>query len=278
MLPDAAEHVPVRLVRPAARGPARIGGSGRTAALIRHNAILLGRDPGALASRLILPLAFLILLHPLYEAAQGHRGGVTQAVIATLVTFSLLALSIVGGSILTDRIWHTWERVWMTPAHPAEVLAGKAIPVLGVLLAQQALIIGFGVAALGLTVAAPRPLGLALLALALLAWSGTLLGLGALIGVLARSMSELSAAYDIGAMIMSSLGGALVPLAAMPSWVRDIAPASPGYWAVAALRGALSGDAGRTLAGAAVLAGFAAAAGLAAAARMRRGWGRSGRL
>lgn len=275
MLPDTAAGIAGPSARSAA--PADPGGAARAGALIRHNTILLLRDPGALASRMILPLAFLILLHPLYEAAQGHRGGVTQAVIATVVTFSLLALSIVGGSILTDRIWHTWERVRMTAARPAEVLAGKVIPALGVLLLQQGLIIGFG-AALGLRLAAPRPLGLALLGLATLAWSATLLGLGALIGVLARSMSELSAAYDIGAMILSSLGGALVPLTAMPSWVRDIAPASPGYWAVTALQAALRGDAGRTLTAAAALAGFAAGAALLAAMRTSRTGGRSGRL
>ena len=169
----------------------------RTAALIRVNTVLLLRDPGALISRMILPLAFLVLLHPLYEAAQGRSGGIAQAVIATLVTFSLLALSIVGGAILTDRMGHTWERVRATAARPAEALAGKALPILAALLAQQVLIIGFGVLVLGLRVTAVPLLGLALLA-----WTLTLLGLGALIGVLARSLSELSASYDIGAMIL----------------------------------------------------------------------------
>jgi ABC-2 type transport system permease protein len=247
--------------------------AGRAAALIRVSTVLLLRDPGALISRMILPLAFLVLLHPLYEAAQGRSGGIAQAVIATLVTFSLLALSIVGGAILTDRMGHTWERVRATAARPAEALAGKALPILAALLAQQVLIVGFGVLVLGLRVTAVPLLGLALLA-----WTLTLLGLGALIGVLARSLSELSASYDIGAMILSSLGGALVPLTAMPQWIRDIAPASPGYWAVAALRGALAGDASRTLLACAMLAGFAGAAGLAAVARTSRGGGRSGRL
>jgi ABC-2 type transport system permease protein len=245
----------------------------RTTALVRHNTVLLLRDPVALVSRLVLPLAFLVLLHPLYEAAQGRSGGTTQAVIATLVTFSLLALSIVGGSILTDRMGHTWDRVRATAARPAEALAGKALPILAALLAQQVLIIGFGAAVLGLAVTA-----VPLLALALLAWTLTLLGLGALLGVLARSLSELSAAYDIGAMILSSLGGALVPLTAMPHWVRDIAPASPGYWAVTALQAALQGHAGRTLLACAVLTGFAGAAALLAMSRSGRSGGRSARL
>jgi ABC-2 type transport system permease protein len=243
----------------------------RTAALIRHNFMLMAREPGPLASRMTLPLVFLILLHPLYERGQGH--GVAQAAIATLVTFSLLALSIVGGSILTERAWHTWERLRVTAAHPVELLLGKAVPVTAALLVQQAVIIGFAAAALGLTISSAP-----LLVIALLAWTLTLIGLGAAIGLIARSMSAMSACYDIGGMILSSLGGALVPLAAMPAWVRHLAPASPGYWAVSALTGAFRGDAGRTFTASAMLLGFAFAAGLAAAIQTSRGQGRSALL
>ncbi len=245
----------------------------RTGALIRHNTMLMLREPGPLASRMVLPLAFLILLHPLYEQDQRGQRGIAQAVIATIVTFSLLAMSIAGSTFLTERIWHTWERVRATAAHPAELLIGKAVPVIVALLLQQAAVLGFGVAVLGLAVA-----GLPLLALVMIAWTLTLVGMGAALGLLARSLSGLSACYDIGGMILSSLGGALVPLTTMPAWIRHVAPASPGYWAVAALEAALRGEAGRTLTASAVLLAFAAGACLIAIARASRGWGRSARL
>jgi ABC-2 type transport system permease protein len=245
----------------------------RTGAIIRHNTILLLREPGPLAGRLIMPLIFLTLLHPLYEAAQGHGAGIGQAVIATLVTFSLLALSIVGGSILVERVWHTWERIRATAVRPAELLAGKAVPAMAALLAQQALIVGFGMAVLGLRVTDPL-----LLAVAAGAWTLALLSMGAAIGVLARSMSELSVIYDIGGMILSSLGGALVPLSVMPGWVRHVAPASPGYWAVSALKAALSGNGAGTLRASAVLVGFALGFGVLAAVRAGRGSVRSARM
>jgi ABC-2 type transport system permease protein len=245
----------------------------RTGAIIRLNAILLLREPGPLASRLIMPLVFIALLHPLYQAAQGTSTGASQAVIATLVTFSLLALSIVGGSILVERVWHTWERIRATALRPAELLVGKAVPTMAALLAQQALIIGFGVTVLRLGVPSP-----ALLALAVVAWTVALLGIGAAIGVLARSFSELSVIYDIGGLILSSLGGALVPLSVMPGWVRHVAPASPGYWAVSALRAALHGDGAGTVRAAAVLLGFALAFGMVAAVRAGRGSVRSARM
>jgi ABC-2 type transport system permease protein len=246
MQPDTAFYT---AVNPRAAIPgAWIASLSRTGAIVRHNTLLLLREPGPLASRLILPLAFLALLHPLYQAAQGASAGASQAVIATLVTFSLLGLSIVGGSILTERIWRTWARLRMTAMRPAELLAGKAVPVLAAMFAQQAIVIGFGVAVLGLHVASPP-----LLLTALLAWTLALLGMGAAIGVLARSFSELSVIYDVGGMILSSLGGAL---AAMPGWIRHAVPASPGYWAVSALHAALQGSAAGTMRASAILLGI----------------------
>jgi len=249
------------------------GSLSRTAAIARHNTLLLLREPGPLASRLILPLAFLALLHPLYQAAQGRAAGASQAVIATLVTFSLLGLSVVGGSIITERIWRTWGRLRMTTVRPAEILAGKAVPVLVALFAQQAIVIGFGAAALGMKVPSPP-----LLMAALLSWTMALLGMGAAIGVLARSFAELSVIYDIGGMILSSLGGALVPLAALPAWVRHIAPASPGYWEVSAFHAALGTDTAGTLRASAMLLGFALAFGLVAAIAAGRVAARSARM
>lgn len=194
----------------------------RLSVLIRHNALLMLREPGPLLSRMVLPLVFMTLLRPLYLSAQGRAAGTEQAVVGTLVTFSLLALSISGNAILSERLGRTWDRLRGTPLHPAELLLSKAVPVLTALLAQQLLIVGFGVCVFGLRV--PHPF---LLLGVLLSWCCTLLGLGALLGVLVRSMGELSAAYDIGGMLLSSVGGALVPLAVLPAWVADVAPVSP---------------------------------------------------
>ena len=245
----------------------------RVGALVRHNTTLMAREPGPLATRMILPLGFLLLLHPLYEQAQRGDQGVVQAVVAALVTFSLMAMSIAGSGILTERIWHTWERVRTTGTRPAEQLVGKAVPVVGALLLQEAIVLVFGVAALGLTVA-----GLPLLVLVVLAWAVAITSMGAALGLTARSLGALSACYDIGGMILSSLGGALVPLAVMPLWIRHIAPVSPGYWAVSALEAAMRGEAARALGSSAVLLGFATAACVVAVLRIRSTWGRSSTL
>lgn len=242
----------------------------RTGVLIRHNTMVLLREPGPLVGRIVMPVVLLMALRPLYQEAQGPTAGTAQAVVGPLVMFSLLAMSIVGTSILSERTWRTWERLRSTPVHPLELMVGKAVPVFGVLAVQQTVVLGFGVVVFGMPVAAP-----ALLLTACAAWGLALLGLGAAIGVLVRSHGQLSAVYDIGAFVLTTLGGALVPLAVLPAWVRDISPVSPGYWASDALRHAAAGDTARTFAGVGVLLAVAAVAGAVAAWRIGRGWGRA---
>ncbi|MEU9390141.1 ABC transporter permease [Streptomyces sp. NPDC048324] len=265
----AAPTGPQRLPSGEGWATAARASAARLTVLVRHNALLMLREPGPLLSRMILPLVFITLLRPLYLAAQGQEAGTEQAVVGTLVTFSLLALSISGGAILTERLGRTWDRLRATPLRPAELLLGKAIPVFAALLAQQLLIVGFGTAVCGLRV--PHPL---LLLGVLLSWSCTLLGLGALIGVLVRSTGELSASFDIGGMLLSSVGGALVPLDVLPAWVSRLAPASPGYWAVRGLRAALDGDARTAATAGALLLAAALVCGTLASLRLR---GRGGR-
>jgi ABC-2 type transport system permease protein len=245
----------------------------RLAVLTRHNAMLLLREPGPLLSRLIMPLVLITLMRPLYLQAlarYGTQAGTAQVVTGMLVMFSLLALSIVGTTILAERSWRTWDRLRATPAAAAELITGKVIPAFGVLLAQQAVVLTFGWLAFGLRIASP-----ALLAVAVASWGLALLGIGAALGAAVRSQSELAVCYDIGGVALTALAGGLVPLAALPGWARAAAPASPGYWALSALRSAIDGNAAGTLRACGVLLAVAAAAGAVACWRIGRGWARS---
>jgi ABC-2 type transport system permease protein len=155
--------------------------------------------------------------------------------------------------------------VCCSTSHGAQ--AGTAQVVTGMLAAQQAEVLLFGVVVFGLRVADPF-----LLAAAVISWALALLGIGTALGATLRSQSELNMAYDIGGVVLSALGGALIPLSVLPVWARAAAPASPGYWAMSALRSALQGQAGATLRAAAVLLAVAAGTAALGTWRMTRGW------
>jgi ABC-2 type transport system permease protein len=238
----------------------------RVAALTRHNLLLRRRDPANLITYMIIPMILIALFKPVLTRLMPD-GGTAQDVTGQLVLSSTLTLQIVGMSLLSERTWRTWEMLRATPAAAAELLIGKAVPVLAVLLLQQAVVIGYGVAAAGLSVT-----GLPfLLLLAMLVWSITLLAAGSLLATLVSSHSQLAVLTDLGAIAFSALAGALLPQSMMPAVAEHAAPASPGYWAIGMLKAAVRGDAAGTLRPAAVLGGIAVAAGTIACLRLRRG-------
>jgi ABC-2 type transport system permease protein len=244
----------------------------RVGALAWFNVLQRLRDPGHLISYTVMPMVLMLVFRPLF--VQAVNGGVEQVVTGMLVMFSVLALAIVGTSIVTERAWHTWDRLRATPASSFEIVVGKAVPVLLILLLQQTVLLVFGVTVVGLHVTGP----LWLIAVVMLAWSFALLSIGSMLAAYVRSHGELAAACDVGGLAVSTMGGTLVPVAMMPLWAQKVAPASPGYWALQGLRSAVRNDVYTALVAAAVLVVIGLVAGTIACQRLSRGWARSSLL
>ncbi|MBD0738767.1 MULTISPECIES: ABC transporter permease [unclassified Streptomyces] len=241
----------------------------RSGLMAKYNTLLRLRDPGQLISYIAMPMLLMLVFKPLYVTAL--KTGTLQAVTGPLVMFSVFALSIVGNSIMVEREWRTWDRLRVTRASRAQLLLGKAVPAFVILLLQQSVLLIFGCLVIGLPV--PPTLGWIMLAVAV--WGFTLLALGTALATVVRSRGDLGMVSDLGAMLVSALGGALVPVSLMPAWAQHIAPASPGYWAMSLLHAAIDGDASRMLRPALVCLAIGVACGAFATYRLSRGWGRS---
>jgi ABC-2 type transport system permease protein len=241
----------------------------RGAILVKYNALLRLRDPGQIISYIAMPMVIMLMFKPLYESALG--AGKLQTVIGPLVMFSVFALGIVGNSIFLEREWRTWDRLRASRAARAELLVGKALPVLVLLILQQTVLVVYGCLVIGV----PFPPTLGYLVLAVATWGFTLLAIGALLATVVRSRGDLAVASDLGAVTFSAIGGALVPVSLMPGWLQAIAPFSPGYWAMEMMRAALEGDLSGTLRPALICLAIGVVAGALATYRLARGWGRS---
>ncbi|MBG0813130.1 ABC transporter permease [Planomonospora sp. ID82291] len=244
----------------------------RIGALARHNLIIRLRDPGQMISYVAMPMVLMLVLKPLYVRALDQ--GAAQVATGLMVMFSVFAISMAGNAILSERTWRTWDRLRASRAPASELLIGKTLPLFAVMIAQQVILIVYGCLAIGLPVPPSPPLVL----LAIVIWAFALLSLGAALATLVRSHGELSVITDVGALTLSALGGALVPLSIMPGWAQTAAHASPGYYALDMMQAAVRGDAAGIAPSAAVLLALGLAAGAFAARRLARGWGRGGLL
>lgn len=245
----------------------------RLAALVRHDILLLRRDPGPVVSRLCMPVVLMAVFEPLYRAAIGRGpedSAIAEAAPRVLVIFSLFAVSTIGAAMLNERTWRTWSWLRATPASAWELLLGKMLPLFGVLLLQQALVVGVAWLVFGLRL----PGSVLVLAVAGAAWALCILAFGALVATFARTNNQLSSTTDVTGLLLSSFGGAIVPTVLMPGWMQAISPLSPAHWGLQALHGALLGRTGEALGAAALLVGLAVLVGGLACWRINRYWGR----
>ncbi|WP_019059729.1 ABC transporter permease [Streptomyces prunicolor] len=239
----------------------------RTWVMTRHTLVLLVRDPGTPLAYTVMSLVLLSVLHPVYDRlATPGTPGIVQAAPGIAVMFTLLALDVAGQLLLSERTWHTWDRLRSGPASPSTILAGKALPLVTLFLAQQTVLFLFAATAFGF----PLTAGTWRVPLLALLWAACVTSCGLALGVHARTQGQLAAASDIGALTITCLSGCLVPLTVLPHWVSTVAPATPGYWALHGFQAAVTGDTRAYAHSAAVIAAITATALVVSARGIRR--------
>lgn len=244
----------------------------RSAALARHDLRLLRSDPAIPVILTVMPLVIMAFLKPALRASLVLNGetmanGAEQAVPGISVMFATFMLGSLGVGVFREHAWATWERLRATPATPAEIMLGKVVVPLLTLIAQLTVLFGLGGQVFGLRVQG-SVLGIVLVALALAA---CLSALGALILAVCRSITQLNALTNVGAMILTGLGGAITPIWGLPGWAQAIAPITPTYWAMRGFRSVILDDGGiqSVALPVAVLLAFAATFAVLAALRFR---------
>jgi ABC-2 type transport system permease protein len=137
-------------------------------------------------------------------------------------------------SLVTERTRGTLVRLQMAPLSRIQVLGGKALACFLAALAVQVMV--FAVGALAFKV---RPGSVALLAAAVLSACMAFVGIMMLLSVLGRTEEAAGGSAWAVMLMLSMIGGGMVPLFAMPRWMAQLSDASPVKWAILAMEGAI---------------------------------------
>jgi ABC-2 type transport system permease protein len=230
--------------------------------IFRQELRILRRDPLPVLSLVLMPLVLMAFVRPeraFVLVGQGHPGanGAEEAVPGMTVLFAFFLVSFVPFAFFREHGWGTWERLRASPARPAEIVAGKLAPVLAVSLVQQAVLFGLGSVLFHMRTRGP----VAALALMVVALACCQSALGLMLTAVVRTFQQVNAISNVSALVLGGLGGALAPVSLLPSWIRAVAPASPGYWAMRGFRSVVldGGGFGAVALPVAVLAAFTAA-------------------
>lgn len=231
------------------------------AAITAHELRTLRRDPGPIVVLVGMPLVAIAFITPVYRAVLAGEGfagatGVEQAVPGMAAMFGFFLAGFIGFAFFREHGYGTWSRLRAGPASGIEILASKLAVPLGLALVQQALLFGAGALVFGLHVRG----AVVALALVAAAFSLCLVTYGVALVSICRTINQLNTFDNLGAMVFAALGGALLPVAALPAWARPIAPVTPTYWAMRGFRAVIleAGGIEAVLLPLVVLLGFAA--------------------
>ncbi len=140
-------------------------------------------------------------------------------------------------NLVRERRAGTLLRLRVSPLSRAHVLAGKGLACLIAGLGASSVLLTIGVVALGVHIGDPVALVVALLAAA-----ACFTGLMMVMSVIGKTEAAVAGGSWIMMMPLAMIGGGMIPLIAMPSWMITASHASPFKWAIYAIEGAVWRD------------------------------------
>ena len=203
----------------------------RSAAIARTTVRLVAKDPGVTIIMIVMPLIFIAFLKPSMEAQlaqQGYQGasGAQLGVPGLAVMFAYLSIQTVCMLFFREHVWGTWQRLRAAGATGAELVIGKAGPLVVVILAQMAVVFAASAWLFDYRING-SPLALVLL---LLGIAVSVVSLGVLAVAVFRTLDQAMIVGNMAGMVMAGFGGALAPTATLPGWAQAFAKVTPTYW------------------------------------------------
>jgi ABC-2 type transport system permease protein len=209
----------------------------RVVAIMRHEMQLVARDPLPVMILLVFPLILMAFLKPTFQLAlvatgYPHANGAEQVVPGEAVANGFYIVGMTSFAFFAEYDWCTWDRLRSSQATSVEIIIGKAAPRLAMSVAQFLVVFAIATPLFDLRI---RGSLVALIPL-VVALGISLVMLGVLITAVCRTLQQASALAFGGLVLFGAIGGALVPIGVVPRWARDIAPATPTYWAMRGFR------------------------------------------
>jgi ABC-2 type transport system permease protein len=169
------------------------------------------------------------------EAQPGQPRSAFDITFPSAIMWGLLGCAASFGiSIVKERRGGTYLRLRLAPLSRAHILAGKGMACFMACVGVSVMLIFVGRFIFGV-----RPDNLVMLAMAVVASAVCFVGIMMAMSVLGKTEDAVAGAGWAILLVMAMLGGGMVPLFFMPSWLQSISSISPIKWGVLSLEGAI---------------------------------------
>ncbi|MCT4603096.1 MAG: ABC transporter permease [Marinifilum sp.] len=161
------------------------------------------------------------------EKKDGNLG-LVQAIAGIAIMMLLFSVSASGASLLKEKEDGTFKRLLIAPVSPSGILYGKMLSTLFMAILQLTVMFIYSWLALGLNIFINLPALVLMILCAAIACSS----FGIFMASVCKSRKQVESLSTLIILVISALGGSMMPLFFMPAIMKKLAVVSVNYWAM----------------------------------------------
>lgn len=161
------------------------------------------------------------------EEKNGNLG-LVQAIAGIAIMMLLFSVSSSGASLLKEKEDGTFRRLLVSPISPSSILYGKMLSTLFMAVLQLTVMFLYSWLALGLDIFINLPALILMILAAAIACSS----FGIFMASVCKSRKQVESLSTLVILVISALGGSMMPLIFMPEIMHKLAVISVNYWAM----------------------------------------------
>ena len=169
-----------------------------------------------------------IKMTKLVVADNDNALALIQAVAGTAIMMLLFSVAGMGASLLDEKQEGTLKRLLYSPVPPMSILFGKMMFATIIAIMQLTIMFLFAWIVFGLKIMENIPS----LIVMILATAFACSSFGVFLASFAKSRSQVTSMATLIVLVMSCIGGSMIPLFFMPEWMSKIAVVSINYWGI----------------------------------------------
>ncbi len=164
----------------------------------------------------------------LISSKKDNQLGLVQAVAGTAVMMLLFSVVGIGMGMIDEKQEGTLKRLLYTPMNPMSILFGKMISANVISVLQLVVMFAFASLVFGLDIKGH----LTGMAITIVATAFACSAFGVVLASFAKNRQQVQGLSTLIILVMSAIGGSMVPLFFMPVFLQKAAVVSVNYWSI----------------------------------------------
>ena len=177
---------------------------------------------------IIIITLFASVFGKIDDTDEGNLAGLVHSVAGTAVMMLLFSVAEIGGSLLDEKQEGILKKLLCSPMHPNHILYGKMVFANIISVAQLLIVFVYAKLVFGLDIMHHLPS----LVLMIFATAYACSSFGVLLASFAKSRKQVQGLSTLIVLIMSGIGGSMIPIFLMPEFMQKIAVVSVNYWGI----------------------------------------------